>query len=77
MKNNNARIQTYILTAMISFLLAVTTSFLMMAADEPIRQAGFYLPLVFGTVASWAAAKGCLLELRFEERVEAPRAITA
>lgn len=40
MKNIN----TYILTAIVSLVLVVATSFLMTAADEPIRQAGYYLP---------------------------------
>ena len=41
MKNIN----TYILTAIVSLILVVATSFLMTAADEPIRQAGMYLRL--------------------------------
>ena len=57
MKNIN----TYILTAIVSLILVVATSFLMTAADEPIRQAGYYLPVVFGAVAG-------LLELDYEER---------
>lgn len=65
MKNIN----TYILTAIVSLILVVATSFLMTAADEPIRQAGYYLPVVvFGTVAAWAAGKAGLLELDYEER---------
>ena len=51
MKNIN----NYILTAIVSLVLVVATSFLMTAADEPIRQAGYYLPVVFGIVAAWAA----------------------
>ena len=35
--------------------MVVATSFLMTAADEPIREAGYYLPVVFGTVTAWAA----------------------
>ena len=42
MKNFN----NYVLTAIVSLILVVATSFLMTAADEPIRQAGFYLPIV-------------------------------
>ena len=67
MKNINA----YILTAIVSLVLVVATSFLMTAADEPIRQAGYYLPVVFGAVAAWAAwaaGKAGLLELDYEER---------
>ena len=63
MKNIN----TYILTAIVSLVLVVATSFLMTAADEPIRQAGYYLPVVFGVVAAWAGKAG-LLELDYEER---------
>ncbi len=64
MKNFN----NYVLTAIVSLILVVATSFLMTAADEPIRQAGFYLPIVFGVVAAWAASKAGLLELDYEER---------
>ncbi len=63
MKNIN----TYILTAIVSLVLVVATAFLMTAADEPIRQAGYYLPVVFGVVAAWAASKAGLLELDYEE----------
>ena len=68
MKNIN----TYILTAIVSLVLVVATSFLMTAADEPIRQAGYYLPVVFGAVAAWAAGKAGLLELDYEERTARP-----
>ena len=64
MKNINA----YILTAIVSLVLVVATSFLMTAADEPIRQAGYYLPMIFGAVGTWAASKAGLLELDYEER---------
>ena len=64
MKNIN----TYILTAIVSLVLVVATSFLMTAADEPIRQAGYYLPVVFGAVATWAAAKASFLEMDCEDR---------
>ena len=37
MKNFN----NYVLTAIVSLVLVVATAFLMTAADEPIRQAGF------------------------------------
>lgn len=63
MKNINA----YILTAIVSLVLVVATAFLMTAADEPIRQAGYYLPVVFGVVAAWAAGKAGLLERDYEE----------
>ena len=40
----------------------------MTAADEPIRQAGYYLPMIFGAVGTWAASKAGLLEMNYEER---------
>ena len=64
MKNIN----TYILTAIVSLVLVVAASFLMTAADEPIREAGYYLPVVFGAVAAWAAGKAGVLEIDYEER---------
>lgn len=64
MKNFN----TYILTAIVSLMLVVASAFLMTAADEPIRQAGMYLPMIFGAVATWAAGKAGILEIRYEER---------
>lgn len=64
MKNFN----NYVLTAIVSLVLVVATAFLMTAADEPIRQAGYYLPVVFGAVAAWAAGKAGLLELDYKER---------
>ena len=64
MKNFN----NYVLTAIVSLVLVVATAFLMTAADEPIRQAGYYLPVVFGAVAAWAAGKAGLLKLDYEER---------
>ena len=62
MKNIN----TYILTAIVSLILVVATSFLMTAADEPIRQAGMYLPLIFGALATWSASRASLLEMDYE-----------
>lgn len=64
MKNINA----YILTAIVSLVMVVATAFLMTAADEPIRQAGYYLPVIFGAIGTWAASKAGLLELDYEER---------
>ena len=63
MKNIN----NYILTAIVSLILVIATSFLMTAADEPIRQAGYYLPMIFGAIGTWAASKAGLLELDYEE----------
>ena len=64
MKNFNC----CIIITIVSLIMVVATSFLMTAADEPIRQAGFYLPIVFGAAAAWAAGKAGLLELDYEER---------
>ena len=64
MKNFNA----FVMTAIVSLMLVVASAFLMTAADEPIRQAGYYLPIVFGAVATWAAGKAGLLEMDYEER---------
>lgn len=64
MKNIN----TYILTAIVSLIMVVATAFLMTAADEPVRQAGYYLPMIFGAIGTWAASKAGLLELDYEER---------
>ena len=64
MKNN---IYTYISLAVVSLMLVVASAFLMTAADAPIREAGGYLPLIFGTVFTWAAAKALLMERRREQ----------
>ena len=64
MKNINV----YILTAIVSLVMVVATAFLMTAADEPVRQAGYYLPMIFGAVGTWAASKAGLLEIDYEER---------
>lgn len=63
MKNMNF----YIATVIVSLILVVATAFLMAAPDEPIRQAGMYLPLFFGAIGTWAATKAGLLELDYEE----------
>ena len=60
-------IYTYILTAIVSLVLVVATAFLMTAADEPIREAGYYLPMVFGAVFTWATGKAGLLVLDYQE----------
>lgn len=57
----------YIATAIVSLILVVATAFLMTAPDEPIRQAGMYLPLFFSAIGTWAATKAGLLELDYEE----------
>lgn len=38
-------IGTYVFVTIVSLVMVVATAFLMTAADEPIRQAGMYLPL--------------------------------
>ena len=53
MKNIN----TYIVTAIVSLMLVVASAFLMTAADAPIREAGMYLPIVFGAITGWSASK--------------------
>ena len=62
MKNIN----TYILIVIVSLVMVVATAFLMTAADEPIRQAGMYLPLIFGALATWSASRASLLEMDYE-----------
>lgn len=64
MKNINL----YILTAIVSLVMVIATAFLMTAADAPVRQAGLYLPMIFGALATWSAGKAGLLEMDYEER---------
>ncbi len=64
MKNINL----YILTAIVSLVMVIATAFLMTAADAPVRQAGLYLPMIFGALATWSAGKAGLLEMDHEER---------
>ena len=64
MKNINL----YILTAIVSLVMVIVTAFLMTAADAPVRQAGLYLPMIFGALATWSAGKAGLLEMDYEER---------
>ncbi len=64
MKNINL----YILTAIVSLVMVIATAFLMTAADAPIRQAGSYLPMIFGALATWSTGKAGLLEMDYEER---------
>lgn len=64
MKNINL----YILAAIVSLVMVIATTFLMTAADAPIRQAGAYLPMIFGALATWSAGKAGLLEMDYEER---------
>ena len=73
MKNINL----YILTAIVSLVMVIATAFLMTAADEPIRQAGMYLPTIFGAAATWAAAKASFLEMDYEDRKAQRSARTA
>ena len=73
MKNIN----TYILIVIVSLAMVIATAFLMTAADEPVRQAGMYLPIIFGAVATWAAAKARFLEMDYEDRKAQRSARTA
>ena len=61
-------IYDYIALAVVSAFLVMATSFLMLAADAPIREAGCYLPLLFGAIGTWAAGKAGLVQLAREER---------
>jgi len=62
MKNIGA----YVFVTIVSLVMVVATAFLMTAADEPIRQAGMYLPLIFGALATWSASRASLLEMDYE-----------
>ena len=59
-------IGTYVFITVVSLVMVVATAFLMTAADEPIRQAGMYLPLIFGALATWSASRASLLEMDYE-----------
>lgn len=61
-------IAAYIIICIVSLVMVVATAFLMTAADAPIREAGYYLPLVFGAVFTWSTAKANLLEREHEIR---------
>ena len=61
-------ISTYVMISILSLVLVVATAFLMTAADAPIREAGGYLPLIFGAVFSWSTAKANLMERELEVR---------
>ena len=73
MKNIN----TYILVVIVSLVMVVATAYQKTAADEPVRQAGKYLPIIFGAVATWAAAKASFLEMDYEDRKAQRSARTA
>ena len=60
-------IGTYVFITIVSLVMVVATAFLMTAADEPIRQAGIYLSLIFGILATWSASRAGLLEMDHEE----------
>ena len=63
MKNIGA----YVFITIVSLVMVVATAFLMTApADEPIRQAGMSLPLIFGALATWSASRAGLLEMDYE-----------
>ena len=59
-------IGTYVFITVVSLVMVVATAFLMTAADEPIRQACMYLPLIFGALATWSASRASLLEMDYE-----------
>ena len=48
------------------FITIVSLVMVVAAADEPIRQAGMYLPLIFGALATWSASRAGLLEMDYE-----------
>ena len=73
MKNIGA----YVFITIVSLVMVVATAFLMTAADEPVRRAGMYLPIIFGAVATWAAAKASFLEVDYENRKAQRSARTA
>lgn len=62
------KIYDYLALAIVAAFLVVATSFLMLAADAPIREAGCYLPLIFGALGTWAAGKAGLVQIAREER---------
>ena len=64
----NINIYDYIAIAVVAAFLVVATSFLMLAADAPIREAGCYLPLIFGALGTWAAGKAGIVQIAREER---------
>ena len=45
----------------------------MTAAGGSVRQRSYYLPVVFSTVASWAAGKAGLLEQDYAEHTGHPQ----
>lgn len=67
-------IAAYVIISIVSLVMVVATAFLMAAADEPIREAGYYLPLVFGAVFTWSTAKANLLER--DREIRSNRAFT-
>ena len=64
-------ISTYVMISIVSLVLVVATAFLMTAADAPVREAGGYLPLLFGAVFTWSTAKANLMEREREIRSNA------
>jgi len=69
-------ISTYVMISIVSLVLVVATAFLMTAADAPIREAGEYLPLLFGAVFTWSTGKANLMERDREIRSNARTAFT-
>ena len=69
-------ISTYVMISIVSLVLGVATAFLMTAADAPVREAGGYLPLLFGAVFTWSTAKANLMEREREIRRNARTTLT-
>ena len=69
-------ISTYVMISIVSLVLVVATAFLMTAADAPVREAGGYLPLLFGAVFTWSTAKANLMEREREIRRNARTTLT-
>lgn len=61
-------IYTYISVGVVMLVMMVASAFLLTAADAPVREAGGYVTLIFGAIATWATAKALLAERDNEER---------
>ena len=58
----------YISVGVVMLVMMVASAFLLTAADAPVREAGGYVTLIFGAIATWATAKALLAERDNEER---------
>lgn len=70
-------IYTYISLSLITLILATACSFLMTAADAPIREGGTYLTLILGIVFAWSAHKALLMERDHEAHKDAAHSHSA